>query len=84
MLVFLPFNCLCDKYLGNVGELPLIDGFACHVQVVCALVDPHVEALKWLVRVAGILEVDIVCCEVSGQNIGVIPVYMSNEYNCWD
>ena len=79
MLVFLPFTCLCDKSVGNVGELPLIDGFACHVHVVCALVDPHAEALGWLVQVARILEMDIVCCEVSGKNIGAMPVYMSNE-----
>ena len=53
--VFLRFNCIRDKNVGDSDELAFGDQLACCNDIANALVKPYIEHLKWFFRIEGFL-----------------------------
>ena len=51
--VFLKFTRLHEKAIGNSYEMAFGDRLACRIGIVDALVETHIEALEWFVRIEG-------------------------------
>ena len=73
--------CIYDNGVRNTDKLSLGGGIACCGRVFCALVEPFVEALKWIIQVVSLPDADIIFHKVSLQNKGVISIQISNEFN---
>ena len=58
--------------------------FSFHGRVVSALIEPHVEALEWIIWVVLLPEAGLVYHKVCHRYSGVLTVEVAYESNCGD
>ena len=64
LAVFLEFTHFRDKTVGDADDFPLCDDISRRGRAIDALIQPHVEAFKWLVEIEGFLELPVIICQV--------------------
>ena len=80
--VFLEFSRFRDEAVGNADNLPLCDVLARRGHIIDTLIQPRVEAFKWLVRIEGLLELPVVLRQVRCQYPDLVRVEVDKEGKC--
>ena len=68
------FPCLRNEVVRNPENLDFGDWLSRYCYIIGALVEPHGEALKWIIGVLQLLKAGVVGCKVYCKYYGIVHI----------